>query len=84
MSEYRYTLAKFLRDWMLIIAMLFLTFCKIEPHQLRAHKWHLWLLAIQALSFCGIDTPRKPVADGERSGAHSGKGISGGVFEVEG
>lgn len=92
MSEYRYTLAKFFRDWMLIIAMgigaaaylfyhwcealhpagpfleaavktvqpcllfamLFLTFLKIEPHQLRAHKWHLWLLAIQALSFCGV------------------------------
>lgn len=89
MGEYRYTLAKFLRDWALVIgmivgvalylayravpvlhpagpllerivknlqplllfAMLFLSFCKIEPHQMRPHKWMLWLLLVQAVLF---------------------------------
>ena len=31
----------------LIIAMLFLTFCRIEPKDLRPHRWHWWLLLIQ-------------------------------------
>ncbi len=88
MSEYRYTLRKFLRDWSLIIgmvagasayliydavpalhpagpflesfithlqpllifAMLFLSFCKIEPRQMRLHHWMFRVLALQ----CGI------------------------------
>ena len=32
---------------MLIFAMLFLTFCNIEPKELRPHRWHWWLLLIQ-------------------------------------
>lgn len=32
---------------MLIFAMLFLTFCTIEPKDLRPHRWHWWLLLIQ-------------------------------------
>jgi len=89
MSEYRYTLKKFLKDWMLIIcmllgasvylvyhaipsihtagpvlysicrhmqppllfAMLFLSFCKIEPSQMRPHRWHGWLLLLQGVLF---------------------------------
>lgn len=85
MSEYKYTIKKLLKDWMLIIAMiagaglyliyhnipgihgagpvlektchivqpmmlfamLFLSFCKIEPSHMRPHKWQLWLLLIQ-------------------------------------
>lgn len=35
----------------LIFAMLFLTFCRIEPHELRPHRWQLWLLLIQGGSF---------------------------------
>lgn len=31
----------------LIFAMLFLTFCRIEPKDLRPHRWHWWLLLIQ-------------------------------------
>ena len=92
MSTYRYTFAKFLRDWVLIFAMLagvfayllymeipalhpagpvlekivgfvqpllimvmlFLSFCKIEPHQMRPHKWMLWLLLVQCGSFAGL------------------------------
>lgn len=92
MSEYRYTLVKFLKDWALIIsmivgasayliydsmsalhvagpflelfisklqpvllfAMLFLSFCKIEPHQMRPHKWMLWLLLFQSLLFVAL------------------------------
>ena len=92
MGEYRYTLAKFLKDWALIIgmivgaslylayhavpalhpagpvlerivknvqpmllfAMLFLSFIKIEPQQMRPHKWMLWLLLVQCGCFVGL------------------------------
>lgn len=92
MSEYRYTLVKFLKDWALIISMivgasvyliyhsvpalhaagpfllglvsnlqpvllfmmLFLSFCKIEPNQMRPHKWMLWLLLFQSLIFAAL------------------------------
>lgn len=36
---------------LLIFAMLFLTFCRIEPRELRPHRWHWWLLLIQGGSF---------------------------------
>ena len=32
---------------LLIFLMLFLTFCRIEPSELKPHRWHWWLLAIQ-------------------------------------
>lgn len=92
MAAYKYTLKKFLRDWMLVLAiiagagiylvyhhlpalhsagpvlervcktvqplflfsMLFLSFCKIEPHQMRPHRWHAWLLAVQGVSFMAL------------------------------
>ncbi len=92
MSSYRYTFTKFIRDWVLIFAMLagvfayllymeipalhpagpvlekivgfvqpllimvmlFLSFCKIEPHQMRPHKWMLWLLLVQCGAFAGL------------------------------
>ena len=92
MGTYRYTLVKFVKDWMLVFgilggigayllyraipalhpagpalyavckqiqplllfAMLFLSFCKIEPNQMRPHKWMLWLLLIQGLSFVAL------------------------------
>lgn len=31
----------------LIFMMLFLTFCRIEPRDLKPHRWHWWLLLIQ-------------------------------------
>ena len=31
----------------LIFLMLFLTFCRIEPKDLKPHRWHWWLLLIQ-------------------------------------
>ena len=34
--------------------MLFLTFCKIEPGELRPHGWHWWLLLIQGGLFTAI------------------------------
>lgn len=40
----------------LIFSMLFLTFCKINPHELKLHKWHLWLLLIQGGLFTAIGT----------------------------
>ena len=39
---------------LLLFAMLFLSFCKIEPHQMRPHRWQAWLLLIQAVSFLGL------------------------------
>ena len=38
----------------LIFAMLFLTFVRINPHDIRPCKWHGWLLLIQAGIFSGI------------------------------
>lgn len=32
---------------LLIFSMLFLTFCTIEPRDLKPHRWHWWLLLIQ-------------------------------------
>jgi BASS family bile acid:Na+ symporter len=34
--------------------MLFLSFVKIEPHQMRPHRWMGWLLLFQALLFVGL------------------------------
>lgn len=36
---------------LLIFAMLFITFCKVNPKKLRLCKWHIWLLLIQSVSF---------------------------------
>lgn len=38
----------------LIFTMLFLTFCKINPKNLRIQRWHLWILLLQALLFVGL------------------------------
>ncbi|MDD6151261.1 MAG: transporter [Bacteroidales bacterium] len=92
MSAYRYSLGKFIKDWMLIIsmvsgvaayliyrsipalhpagpvllslcksiqpmllfAMLFLSFCKIEPRQMRLHRWMGWLLLLQGGLFTAL------------------------------
>lgn len=32
---------------LMIFSMLFLTFCRIEPHELKPHRWHWWLLLVQ-------------------------------------
>ena len=32
---------------LLIFSMLFLTFCRIEPKDLKPHRWHWWLLLVQ-------------------------------------
>jgi len=36
---------------LLIFSMLFLTFCKIEPHDLHLTRWHIWLLLLQTTTF---------------------------------
>lgn len=38
----------------LIFAMLFLTFCRIEPKDLKPHRWHWWLLLIQGGLFTAL------------------------------
>lgn len=38
----------------LIFIMLFLTFCRINPRELRLRGWHLWLLLTQCGLFAGI------------------------------
>lgn len=35
----------------LIFVMLFLSFCRIEPRELRPRKWHAWLLLCQSAGF---------------------------------
>lgn len=39
---------------MLIFAMLFLTFCKLDVRELRFTRWHLWLLLFQCGMFTAI------------------------------
>ena len=39
---------------LLLFAMLFLSFVKIEPRQMRPHKWMLWLLLFQCVSFVAL------------------------------
>lgn len=36
---------------LMLFAMLFLTFCRIEPRDLHPHRWHGWLLLIQGAFF---------------------------------
>lgn len=38
----------------LIFAMLFLTFCRIEPRELKPHRWHWWLLLVQGGVFSAV------------------------------
>ena len=38
----------------LLFAMLFMTFCRIEPKELKPHRWHWWLLLIQGGLFVGL------------------------------
>ena len=35
----------------LLFCLLFLTFCRISPKDMRPRKWHLWLLLFQTLGF---------------------------------
>lgn len=46
------TLVEFIQP-VLIFLMLFITFCKVNPRQLRLKKWHLWLMLVQT-SFFGL------------------------------
>ena len=39
---------------LLLFAMLFLTFCAIEPKELKPHRWHWWLLLIQGGVFTAL------------------------------
>ena len=39
---------------LLIFSMLFLTFCRIEPKELKPHRWHWWLLLIQGGLFTAL------------------------------
>ena len=41
----------------LIFMMLFLSFCKVEPKELRPHSWQIKLMLIQALSFVILAIP---------------------------
>lgn len=38
---------------LLLFVMLFLSFCKVRPSELKPHRWQFWLLLIQSLSFIG-------------------------------
>lgn len=38
----------------LIFTMLFITFCKVDPKELRLCKWHAQLLLVQTVCFCTL------------------------------
>lgn len=39
---------------LLIFAMLFVTFCRVNPRHLRLCRWHWWLLGFQCLMFLAL------------------------------
>lgn len=39
---------------LLIFSMLFLTFCRVNPSEIRIHRWHIWLLLVQGGVFTAI------------------------------
>ena len=39
---------------LLLFMMLFLSFCRIEPRDLRPRKWHVWLLLFQTVGFVAL------------------------------
>lgn len=39
---------------LLIFAMLFLTFCHIDIHDIRPCRWHIWLILVQSVSFIAL------------------------------
>lgn len=38
---------------LLLFVMLFCAFCKVNPHDMRPRRWHLWLLLTQCALFTG-------------------------------
>lgn len=38
----------------MLFMMLFFSFCKIHPGELKPHRWQIWMLLIQTLSFIGL------------------------------
>lgn len=56
----------------LIFAMLFITFCKVDPRKLSWRPWHVWLLLVQSISFIVLsvvlmlfpDTQHRPAIEG--------------------
>lgn len=40
----------------LIFVMLFLTFCKVSPRELRPCRWHIWLITFQVASCIALAT----------------------------
>lgn len=57
---------------LLIFIMLFITFCKIDPHNLRFEPWHAWLMAFQTVCFVALalwlfacpDIAARPIIEG--------------------
>ncbi|MGN0188157.1 MAG: transporter [Candidatus Cryptobacteroides sp.] len=49
-GPYLYRTVAFLQPTLLFF-LLFLTFCRISPKDMRPRKWHLWLLLFQTLGF---------------------------------
>lgn len=45
----------------LIIAMLFVTFCRISPRNLKIEKWHIWILLLQILGSIGVFFILRPI-----------------------
>ena len=48
---------------LLLFAMLYISFCKIDPAKIRPRRWHLWLALIQAGSFLAMAAVARFVPD---------------------
>ncbi len=49
----------------LLFAMLYISFCKIDPAEVRPRRWHLWLAIIQAVSFSVLAVVARLLPDTE-------------------
>lgn len=50
------SVVKMVQPWF-IFAMLFITFCKVNPHDLHLRHWHAWHLLVQAGTFVVLAIP---------------------------
>lgn len=67
----------------LVFAMLFLSFCKVAPRDLRPHRWQAWLLAAQLLLF-GIVTAALSLVPGMGIGSGVSSALGEGVVSSMG
>lgn len=55
-EEDTFAIVKFIQPW-LIFTMLFVTFCKVDPKELKFNRWMFWLAIIQVGCFSALALP---------------------------